>query len=94
MSDSDLKQLNFHKLFLILLSKELFLLRSVIKLYDALSQFNLPIVSVDMPNVPFEELNGIDVVTMESKKNLKKIINQLIEKKLKALVFCWRPLFP
>ena len=26
-------------------------------------QFNLPIVSVDMPNVPFEELNGIDVVT-------------------------------
>ena len=37
MSDSDLKQLNFHKLFPILLSKELFLLRSVIKLYAMLS---------------------------------------------------------
>mgnify|MGYP000588647392 FL=1 len=52
-----------------------------------LSQFNLPIVSVDMPNVPFEELNGIDVVTMESKKNLKKIINQLIEKGAESFGF-------
>ena len=74
MSDSDLNNSISHKLFLILLSKELFLLRSVIKLYAMLSH-NLifQIVSVDMPNVPFEELNGIDVVTMESKKNLKKI---------------------
>ena len=55
--------------------------------FRSLSQFNLPIVSVDMPNVPFEELNGIDVVTMESKKNLKKIINQLIEKGAESFGF-------
>jgi LacI family transcriptional regulator len=40
-----------------------------------------------MPNVPFEELNGIDVVTMESKKELKKIINQLIEKGAESFGF-------
>ena len=81
MSDSDLKQLNFPQTISDSSIKGIILVEICDKVVcDALSQFNLPIVSVDMPNVPFEELNGIDVVTMESKKNLKKIINQLIKK--------------
>ena len=85
MSDSDLKQLNFPQTISDSSIKGIILVEICDKVVcDALSQFNLPIVSVDMPNVPFEELNGIDVVTMESKKNLKKI----------KLWFCWRPLFP
>ena len=73
MSDSDLKQLNFPQTISDSSIKGIILVEICDKVVcDALSQFNLPIVSVDMPNVPFEELNGIDVVTMESKKNLKK----------------------
>lgn len=88
MSDSDLKQLNFPQTISDSSIKGIILVEICDKVVcDALSQFNLPIVSVDMPNVPFEELNGIDVVTMESKKNLKKIINQLIEKGAESFGF-------
>ena len=88
MSDSDLKQLNFPQTISDSSIKGIILVEICNKVVcDALSQFNLPIVSVDMPNVPFEELNGIDVVTMESKKNLKKIINQLIEKGAESFGF-------
>lgn len=88
MSDSDLKQLNFPKTISDSSIKGIILVEICDKVVcDALSQFNLPIVSVDMPNVPFEELNGIDVVTMENKKNLKKLINLLIEKGAESFGF-------
>ncbi|MBN2926984.1 MAG: LacI family DNA-binding transcriptional regulator, partial [Eubacterium sp.] len=81
MSDSDLKQLNFPKTISDSSIKGIILVEICDKVVcDALSQFHLPIVSVDMPNVPFEKLNGIDVITMENKKQLKKLINHLIEK--------------
>ena len=92
MSDSDLKQLNFPQTISDSSIKGIILVEICDKVVcDALSQFNLPIVSVDMPNVPFEELNGIDVVTMESKKNLKKIINQLIKKGAESFGFVIMP---
>lgn len=88
MSDSDLKQLNFPKTISDPFIKGIILVEICDKFVcDALTQFRLPIVSVDMPNIPFEELNGIDVVTMENKGNLTKLIKQLIRKGAKRFSF-------
>lgn len=81
MSDSELRQLNFPETISDPSIKGIILVEICDKVVcEALTQFQLPIVSVDMPNVPFDELNGIDVVTMENKKHLKRLITHLIEK--------------
>lgn len=88
MSDSDLKQLNFPETISDPFIKGIILVEICDKyVCDALTKYRLPIVSVDMPNVPFEELNNIDVVTMENKRNLKKLINLLIGKGAKRFSF-------
>lgn len=88
MSDSELKQLNFPKIISDPFVKGIILVEISDKVVcNALAGFNLPVVSVDMPNVPFEELNGIDVVTMENKKHLKHLTEQLINKGAKRFGF-------
>ena len=88
MSDSELKQLNFPKIISDPFVKGIILVEISDRVVcNALAGFHLPVVSVDMPNVPFEELNGIDVVTMENKKHLKYLTEQLIKKGAKRFGF-------
>lgn len=47
---------------------------------NALLQYNLPIVTVDLPKHHTKALDLIDVITMENKKNIRRIVQQLIEK--------------
>lgn len=47
---------------------------------NALLKFNLPIVTVDLPKAPDELIGKIDIITMENKINLQRIVNHLIEK--------------
>lgn len=47
---------------------------------NALLEYNLPVITVDMPKYPFASLSRMDVVTMENKSNIYRIVNQLIKK--------------
>ena len=47
---------------------------------SALLQYNLPIITVDLPKKHTKALDRIDVITMENKKNVQRIVKQLIDK--------------
>lgn len=54
---------------------------------DALTKYNLPIVSVDLPRNDTMSLENIDVITMENKKNIYRIVDHLIENGAKRFSF-------
>lgn len=54
---------------------------------NALLQYNLPIITVDLPKDYTKALDMIDVVTMENKKNIHRIVNHLISKGAKRFSF-------
>ena len=53
----------------------------------ALLQYDLPIITVDLPKDYTKALDMIDVVTMENKKNIHRIVNHLIAKGAERFAF-------
>ena len=54
---------------------------------NALLQYNLPIITVDLPKDYNPVLDMIDIVTMENKKNIHRIVNYLISKGAERFAF-------
>lgn len=88
MSNSNLKQLKFPST----LSDPSIKGIIIVEICDeavcrALLQYNLPIVTVDMPKKYSDVLEKIDIITMENKKNIYRIVEHLIEKGAKRFSF-------
>lgn len=54
---------------------------------NALLDYHLPVVTVDMPKNNSEILGKLDVITMENKSNIWRITNRLIEKGAERFAF-------
>ena len=54
---------------------------------NALLQYNLPIITVDLPKDYNPALDMIDIVTMENKRNIHRIVNHLISKGAERFAF-------
>lgn len=81
MSESDLKKLEFPSSLQDPMIKGIIIVEICDeRVCNALLQYNLPIVSVDMPKDYSKVLDGIDIITMENKKNIHRIVNHLIKK--------------
>lgn len=57
------------------------------RVINALLEYNIPIVTVDMPRDHEHIMGKLDIITMENKMNLKKLISQLIEKGASRFAF-------
>jgi LacI family transcriptional regulator len=58
-----------------------------LRVYEALINFKLPLVTVDMP-IQYESLLGrMDIITIENKTNIKKVVNLLCEKGRRRFAF-------
>lgn len=81
MSESDLKHLEFPASLQDPSVKGVIIVEICDELVcDALLQYHLPIVTVDMPKNDTDALRHIDVITMENKSNIHRMVTQLIEK--------------
>lgn len=88
MSDSDLKKLEFPSALNDPSIKGIILVEICdAEVCSALLQYNLPIVTVDLPKDYTKALDSIDVITMENKKNIHLIVNQLISKGFERFAF-------
>lgn len=81
MSDSNLKQLKFPDA----LSDPSVKGIIIVEICDeevckALLKYNLPVITVDLPKRHSEVLEKIDIITMENKKNIYRIVERLINK--------------
>jgi LacI family transcriptional regulator len=81
MSENDLKNLLFPSTISDPMIKGIILVEICDeRVINALLNFKLPIVTVDMPRNYENVMGKLDIITMENKMNLKKIITELIEK--------------
>jgi LacI family transcriptional regulator len=81
MNENDLKNLQFPSTINNSMIKGIILVEICdVRVCNALLKFNIPIVSVDMPRDYEQFMGKIDIITMENKMNVKKIISHLIEK--------------
>lgn len=88
MSESDLKNLNFPSTIQSGMIKGIILVEiNYEQVINSLSVHNIPLVTVDMPR-DYERIMGkLDIITMENKINLKKIISELIYKGAKRFAY-------
>ena len=81
MSESDLKKMDFPTALKDPSIKGIILVEICDgAICNALLQYNLPIITVDLPKDYNPVLDMIDIVTMENKKNIHRIVNYLISK--------------
>ena len=88
MSESDLKRLEFPSSLQDPSVKGIILVEICdAAVCNALLQYHLPIITVDLPNNYSKALDMIDIVTMENKKNIHRIVNHLISKGAERFAF-------
>ncbi len=88
MSESDLKKMQFPSSLQDPSIKGIILVEICdTAVCNALLQYNLPIITVDLPKSYTKALDMIDVVTMENKKNIYRIVNRLISKGAERFAF-------
>lgn len=88
MSESDLKKLEFPTALQDPSIKGIILVEICdAAVCHALLQYDLPIITVDLPKDYTKALDMIDVVTMENKKNIHRIVNHLIAKGAERFAF-------
>ena len=88
MSESDLKKMDFPTALKDPSIKGIILVEICDgAICNALLQYNLPIITVDLPKDYNPVLDMIDIVTMENKKNIHRIVNYLISKGAERFAF-------
>lgn len=88
MSESDLKKMDFPTALKDPSIKGIILVEICDgAICNALLQYNLPIITVDLPKDYIPALDMIDIVTMENKKNIHRIVNYLISKGAERFAF-------
>ena len=88
MSESDLKRMDFPTALKDPSIKGIILVEICDgAICNALLQYNLPIITVDLPKDYNPVLDMIDIVTMENKKNIHRIVNYLISKGAERFAF-------
>lgn len=88
MSESDLKKMDFPTALKDPCIKGIILVEICDgAICNALLQYNLPIITVDLPKDYNPVLDMIDIVTMENKKNIHRIVNYLISKGAERFAF-------
>ena len=88
MSESDLKKMDFPTALKDPSIKGIILVEICDgAICNALLQYNLPIITVDLPKDYIPALDMIDIVTMENKKNIHRIVNHLISKGAERFAF-------
>lgn len=88
MSESDLKKMDFPTALKDPSIKGIILVEICDgAICNALLQYNLPIITVDLPKDYTPALDMIDIVTMENKKNIHRIVNHLISKGAEHFAF-------
>lgn len=88
MSESDLKKMDFPTALKDPSIKGIILVEICDgAICNALLQYNLPIITVDLPKDYNPVLDMIDIVTMENKKNIHRIVNHLISKGAERFAF-------
>lgn len=88
MSDSNLKQLKFPSTLSDPSIKGIIIVEICDEIVcEALLKYGLPIVTVDMPKNYSSILEKIDIITMENKKNIYRIVEHLINKGAKRFSF-------
>lgn len=88
MSESDLKKMDFPTALKDPSIKGIILVEICDgAICNALLQYNLPIITVDLPKDYNPALDMIDIVTMENKRNIHRIVNHLISKGAERFAF-------
>ena len=88
MSESDLKKLEFPSSLNDPSIKGIIIVEICdASVCNALLQYNLPIITVDLPKNYTKALDMIDVVTMENKKNIHRIVKHLMSKGAERFAF-------
>lgn len=88
MSESDLKRMEFPSALQDSSIKGIILVEICdAAVCNALLQYHLPIITVDLPKDYTKALDMIDVVTMENKKNIHRIVTHLISKGAERFAF-------
>ena len=88
MSESDLKKMDFPTALKDPSIKGIILVEICDgAICNALLQYNLPIITVDLPKDYIPALDMIDIVTMENKRNIHRIVNHLISKGAERFAF-------
>lgn len=57
------------------------------KVCNALLSYRLPIVTVDMPREYEQFIGKLDIVTMENKRNMKLLVQQLLDRNIRHFAF-------
>lgn len=88
MTENDLKNLQFPSTISDSIIKGIILVEICDeRVIHALLNYNIPIVTVDMPR-DYEQIMGkLDIITMENKINLKQLISELIKKGARHFAF-------
>lgn len=88
MSDDDLKNLQFPPMIQDPFVRGIILVEICdIKVCNAILKYNIPSVTVDMPKAHADIMGKLDIITMENKINLRKLVNLLIEDGAKRFAF-------